>query len=118
MTHLKDFTSSIQRQKDLDPMMLRWLYGTREIESRLSQQIVNLCSRYEKIPGNAVPSFADLLIEVLQEGDLEEELSPASRLAKKISTFADFLEESDNPAYESKAQAIRKAMSDRAHTEE
>lgn len=113
MTHLKDFTSSIQQQKDLDPAVLRWLYGTRQIESRLSQQVVNLCFHYERIPDNAVPSFADLLVEVLQGGELEGDLSPVSCLAERISTFADSLEKSNNPVWEEKAESIRRAMSER-----
>lgn len=32
MTHLKEFTASMEKASQSDPMMQRWLYGTKELE--------------------------------------------------------------------------------------
>lgn len=52
MTYLKDFTASMERASKSDPMMQKWLYGTRELERQLSERIIRLCKYPDMILKN------------------------------------------------------------------
>ena len=63
MTHLKDFTASIERASKSEPIMQKWLYGTRELERRLLERLVYLCRYLDMIPESALASYADVMID-------------------------------------------------------
>lgn len=67
---LKEFTHFIERgPKNI--FLERWLDRTRELEKNMSEKVLNLSYYLSELPKTSYPSYADMLISVLEESELE-----------------------------------------------
>jgi len=111
MTHLKDFTASMERASKSDPMMQKWLYGTRELERQLSERLVHLCQYLNMIPEEALASYADVIVEALEDTDAEGTLSASSEgLIESLIELVKTLEDSEDPQMNEKGKRIRETI--------
>jgi hypothetical protein len=111
MTHLKDFTASIEKASKSEPMMQKWLYGTRELERQLSERLVHLCQYLDLIPQEALASYADVIAEALEDAGAEGTLSASSEdLMKSLIELVEILESSENPQMNEKGKRIRETI--------
>ena len=111
MTHLKDFTASIEKASKSEPMMQKWLYGTRELERQLSERLVHLCQYLNMIPQEALASYADVIIEALEDADVKGTLSDSSdELMESLVELVETLENSADPQMNEKGKRIRETI--------
>jgi len=111
MSHLREFTASMEKVSQSDPLMQRWLYGTRELERQLSERLVNLCRYVNMIPKELLASYADVLVETLENAQMEGTFSHSSGdLEDSLIELSEILEKSDDPQMKQKARRIRKTI--------
>jgi hypothetical protein len=111
MTHLKEFTASMEKVSQSDPMMQRWLYGTKELERQLSERLVNLCRYLNMIPEELLPIYADVLLEISENDKVNSIYSKSSEyLVESLTTLAETLEKSGDPQMEDKGRRIRETI--------
>ena len=111
MTHLKEFTASMEKVSQSDPMMQRWLYGTRELERQLSERIVNLCRYLNMIPKEVLSSYADVIVEPLEDARVEGTLAASSPdLMESLIELVETLEQSEDPQIKEKGRRIRETI--------
>jgi hypothetical protein len=118
MVHLKDFTSSVRKSDEISPTVENWLYGTRDLERRLSERVIFLCQYYDRIPKQALLHYADLLIEVLDSDEVAGDFDLSGRLQNDIGKFAESLEQSEDPANKEKGKLIQAAIQKKFKTHE
>ena len=112
MTHLKEFTASMEKASQSDPMMQRWLYGTKELERQLSERLIRLCKYPDMIPKELLASYADVLLEALGNAKIEGSFSASSEdLMESLITLAENLENSGDSQMEEKGRRIRETIS-------
>ena len=108
MSHLKEFTASVEKVSQSDPMMQKWLYGTKELERQLSERLVNLCRYLNLIPKELLASYAELLAETLENAETEGTFSPASGdLEQSLMELSEVLENSADPHMKQNGRRIR-----------
>ncbi|MBN1805605.1 MAG: hypothetical protein JW837_10165 [Sedimentisphaerales bacterium] len=111
MTHLKKFTSSMEKASQSDPMMQRWLYGTKELERQLSERLIRLCKYPDMIPKSLLASYADVLLEALENEQVNGTFSAFSEdLLESLIALTETLEKSGNPQMEQKGRRIREII--------
>jgi len=111
MTHLKEFTASMEKVSQSDPMMQRWLYGTRDLERQLSERLVNLCRYLNMIPKELLASYADVLVEILESAEMEGTFSASSGdIEESLIKLSETLEKSEDPEIKQKGERIRKTV--------
>ncbi len=111
MTNLKDFTASMERASKSDPMMQRWIYGTRELERQLSERVVHLCRYLSMIPEESLSSYAEVLLEALNNVEAEGTFSASSEdLTESFIVLVKTFEKSGDPQMEEKGRRIREAI--------
>ncbi len=111
MTHLKDFTASMEKASKSDPMMRRWLYGTKELERQLSERLVRFCQHLNMIPQEALASYADVLVEALENAKMEDSFSASSEdIVGSLITLAEILEKSGDTQMREKGRRIRETI--------
>lgn len=111
MTHLKDFTASMEKASQSDPMMRRWLYGTKELERQLSERLVHLCKYPNMIPKELLASYTEVLLEALENAEVENTFYASSEdLVESLIALAETLEKSGDPQMEDKGRQIRTAV--------
>ena len=106
MVHLKDFTESLKEVPQINPTVERWLYGTRELERKLSERIIVLCQYFDRIPAQSLTNYSDVLLEALTSEDIEGRFLNSERLSKSIIEFAKFLRASKDREKGKKAKLI------------
>ena len=111
MTHLKEFTTSIERASQSDPMMQKWLYGTKELERQLSERLLNLCRYLNMIPEQLLSIYADVLLEISENDEVNGIYSnPSEYLVESLTALAEKLEKSGDPQTEDKGRRIRETI--------
>ncbi len=111
MTHLKEFTASMEKASQSDPMMQRWLYGTKELERQLSERLVHLCKYPNMIPKELLASYTKVLLEALENAKEEGTFSASSEdLLESLIALAETLEKSGDSQMEEKGRQIRTAV--------
>ena len=111
MTHLKDFTASMEKASQSDPMMRRWLYGTKELERQLSERVVHLCKYRNMIPKELLPIYADVLVEALENAKIEDSFSASSEdLVESLIALVETLEKSIDSQMKEKGRRIRETI--------
>ena len=111
MTHLKDLTASIERASKSEPIMQKWLYGTRELERQLLERLVYLCRYLDMIPESALASYADVMVEVLEDTDAGASVSAWSGDVKEsLMRLVERVENSGDRQMEEKGMRIREAI--------
>jgi len=111
MTHLKEFTASMEKASKSDPMMQRWLYGTKELERQLSERLIRLCKYPDMIPEALLASYANVLLESLENEQVEGTFSIFSEdLLESLISLTETLEKSGNPQMEEKGRQIRETI--------
>lgn len=111
MTHLKEFTASMEKASKSDPMMQRWLYGTKELERQLSERLIRLCKYPDMIPKALLANYTDVLVEALENEQVEGTFFASSEdLMESLIALAENLENSGDSQMEEKARRIREAI--------
>ena len=111
MTHLKEFTASMEKASQSDPMMQKWLYGTKELERQLSERLIRLCKYPDMIPKALLANYADVLVEALENEQVEGTFFASSEdLMESLIALAENLENSGASQMEEKARRIREAI--------
>ncbi len=111
MTHLKEFTASMEKASQSDPMMQRWLYGTKELERQLSRRLIRLCKYPDMIPKALLANYTNVLVEALENEQEEGTFSASSEdLMESLIALAENLENSGDSQMEEKAKRIREAI--------
>jgi len=111
MTHLKEFTESMEKASQSDPMMQRWLYGTKELERQLSERLIRLCKYPDMIPKALLANYTDVLVEALENEQVEGTFFASSEdLMESLIALAENLENSGDSQMEKKASRIREAI--------
>ena len=111
MTHLKEFTASMEKASQSDPMMQRWLYGTKELERQLSERLIRLCKYPDMIPKALLANYTDVLVEALENEQVEGTFFASSEdLMESLIALAENLENSGDSQMEEKAGRIREAI--------
>ena len=112
MTHLKEFTASMEKASESDPMMRRWLYGTKELERQLYERLIRLCKYPDMIPKELLAVYADVLIEALENEQVEGTLAFPEDVIKSLTVLVENLESSENSQIQEKAKRIRDAITE------
>lgn len=111
MTHLKEFTASMEKASQSDPMMQRWLYGTKELERQLSERLIRLCKYPDMIPKALLANYTKVLLEALENVKEEGTFSASSEdLVESLIALAETLEKSGDPQMKEKGRQIRTAV--------
>ena len=111
MTHLKEFTTSMEKASQSDPMMQKWLYGTKELERQLSRRLIRLCKYPDMIPKALLASYTEVLVEALENAEVEDTFYASSEdLVESLIALAETLEKSGDPQMEDKGRQIRTAV--------
>ena len=111
MTHLKEFTASMEKASQSDPMMQKWLYGTKELERQLSRRLIRLCKYPDMIPKALLANYTDVLVEALENEQVEGTFFASSEdLMESLIALAENLENSGDSQMEEKARRIREAI--------
>ncbi len=110
MNHLKDFTSSLTELPEVNATVERWMYGTRELERRMSERIVSLCRYFKRIPEDSLSDYVDALSEALDNDKLESEFLKSEHLNESIMNLIDHLKNSDDSVKVKKADLIDKKV--------
>ncbi len=110
MTHLKEFTASMEKASQSDPMMQKWLYGTKELERQLSERLIRLCKYPDMIPKELLAAYADVLAEALENEQVEGTVASSKGLMESLIALAEKLENSGDSQMEEKARRIREAI--------
>ena len=111
MTHLKEFTASMEKASQSDPMMQRWLYGTKELERQLSERLIRLCKYPDMIPKALLANYTDVLLEALENEQVEGTFFASSEdLMESLIALAENLENSGDSQMKEKAMRIREAI--------
>ena len=111
MTHLKEFTASMEKASQSDPMMQRWLYGTKELERQLSRRLIRLCKYPDMIPKALLANYTDVLVEALENEQVEGTFFASSEdLMESLIALVENLENSGDSQIEEKARRIREAI--------
>ena len=110
MTRLKEFTASMEKASESDPMMRRWLYGTKELERRLYERLIHLCKYPDMIPNELVAVYADVLVEALESEQVEGTVIFSEGLTASLTALVENLEGSGDPQVQEKAKRIRDAI--------
>ena len=111
MTHLKEFTASMEKASQSDPMMQRWLYGTRELERQLSERLIRLCKYPDMIPKALLANYTDVLVEALENEQVEGTFFTSSEdLMESLIALAETLEKSGDTQMEEKGRRIRETI--------
>ncbi len=118
MADLMDFTSSLMELPEVNATMERWLYGTRELERRMSERIVCLCRYFDRIPEKSLPNYADVLFEALAMEELESGFLKSEHLNKSIAAFAEHLKSIDDPTGAEKADLILEKVREKFQIDE
>ena len=118
MTHLKDFTSSLAELPEVIATMERWMYGTRELERRMSERIVSLCRYFNRIPEDSLSDYVNVLFEALDNDKLEPGFLKSEHLDKSIMNFINHLNSLDDPAKAEKANLILEKVHEKFQVDE
>jgi len=111
MTHLKEFTASMEKASQSDPMMQRWLYGTKELERQLSERLIRLCKYPDMIPKELLANYTNVLVEALEKEQVEGmSIASSEGLMESLIALAEKLENSGDSQMEEKARRIREAI--------
>jgi len=111
MTHLKEFTASMEKASQSDPMMQRWLYGTKELERQLSERLIRLCKYPDMIPKALLANYTDVLVEALENNQVEGTFCASSEdLMESLIALAENLENSEDPQMNEKGKRIRETI--------
>ena len=111
MTHLKEFTASMEKASQSDPMMQRWLYGTKELERQLSRRLIRLCKYPDMIPKALLANYTDVLVEALENEQVEGTFFASSEdLMESLIALAEKLENSGDSEMGQKARRLREAI--------
>jgi len=111
MTHLKEFTASMEKASQSDPMMQRWLYGTKELERQLSERLIRLCKYPDMIPNELLANYTDVLVEALENEQVEGTFYASSEdLMESLIALVENLENSGDPQMKVKGKRIRKTI--------
>lgn len=110
MTHLKEFTASMEKASESDPMMRRWLYGTKELERQLYERLIRLCKYPDMIPKELLAVYADVLIEALENEQTEGTFAFSEDIRKSLIALVQNLESSENSQIQEKAKRIREVI--------
>jgi len=110
MTHLKEFTASMEKASESDPMMRRWLYGTKELERQLYERLIRLCKYPDMIPNKLLAVYADVLVEALESEQIEGRVVSSEGLTESLTALVENLEKSEDPQVQEKAKRIREAI--------
>jgi hypothetical protein len=106
MTHLKNFTSSLMGLPEINVTMERWIYGTKEMERKISQRTIYLCRYFDRIPKQSLSGYIDALLEALDSEELESGFLKSEHLDGSIRNFIDYLKSLDDPSKVEKAELI------------
>ena len=106
MTHLKGFTSSLAELPAVNATMERWMYGTGELQRRMSEQIVSLCRYFDRIPEESMADYMEVLYEALDDEKLGSGFLKSEHLNKSMENFIDHLKSLDDPEKTGKADQI------------
>jgi hypothetical protein len=118
MTHLKDFTSSLAELPEVNATMERWMYGTRELERRMSERIVSLCRYFNRIPEDSLSDYVNVLFEALDNDKLEPGFLKSEHLDKSIMNFINHLNSLGDPAKAEKANLILEKVHEKFQVDE
>lgn len=111
MTHLKEFTASMEKVSKSDPMMQRWLYGTKELKRQLSRRLIRLCKYPDMIPKALLTNYTDVLVEALEDEQVEDTFFAFSEdIMDSLIALAENLENSGDSQMKEKAKRIREAI--------
>jgi hypothetical protein len=110
MAHSTDFTSSLKELPEVNATVGRWLYGTKELERRISERIVSLCRYFDRIPEESLPGYVNALIEALNSEELESGFIESEHLGISITNFIKHLKSLGDPAEAEKADLILKKV--------
>ncbi len=111
MTHLKEFTASMERASQSDPMMQRWLYGTKELERQLSERLIRLCKYPDMIPKELLAKYTDVLVEALENEQVEGTFFASSEdLMESLIALVKTLENSEDLQMNEKGKRIRETI--------
>jgi hypothetical protein len=110
MADLMDFTSSLAELPEVNATMERWLYGTRELERRMSERIIFLCRYFDRIPEKSLSDYADVLSKALAMEKLESGFLKSEHLNRSITAFAEHLRNLGDPTSTKKADLILKMV--------
>ncbi len=118
MTHLKDFTSSLAELPEVNATIERWMYGTREMERRMSERIVSLCRYFDRIPEESLSDYVMVLFEALDNDKLESGFLKSEHLDKSIMSFIDHLKRLNDPAKTKEADQILEKVHEKFQIDE
>jgi hypothetical protein len=118
MAHLTDFTSSLTELPEVNATMARWLYGTRELERRISERTISLCRYFDRIPEQSLSDYMDALLEALASKEIESGFLMSEHLDKSIKNLVDHLKSSNDPLKTAKADLILKKIQERFQIDE
>lgn len=114
MAHSTDFTSSLKELPEVNATVERWLYGTKELERRMSERIVSLCRYFDRIPKESLSGYADALLEALASEELESGFLRSEHLSRSVTNFINHLKSLD----EKKANLILKKVREKFQIDE
>lgn len=111
MDYLTTFMSDLEKVPELNATLERWLYGTKELERRMSERVVSLLRYFDRIPEVSMSRYVDSLIEILEGSKINENFFHSQYLDKSITKFIKYLEKSDSIMMRQKAKTIIELMS-------
>jgi len=110
MTHLKGFIATMEKASQSDPMMQRWLYGTKELERQLSERLIRLCKYPDMIPKEVILDYATILFEAIEEAKKRKWYIFSVDLLKSLIEFVEIIEKSENPHLRVQGERIREII--------
>lgn len=117
MADLMDFTSSLELQ-EVNATMERWLYGTRDLERRMSERVISLCRYFDRIPEDSMSYYVIALTEALDDDKLDHGFLRSEHLNRSMENFIDHLKSLENPAETVKANLIFEKVSEKFQIDE
>ena len=118
MAHSTDFTSSLKELPEVNATVERWLYGTKELERRMSERIVSLCRYFDRIPEESLSGYVNALIEALNSEELENGFIKSEHLYRSITDFINYLKSLDDPVKAEKADLISEKVHEKFQVDE
>lgn len=110
MVYLKNFTLSMEKAPEINPTMERWLYGTKELDRKLSERIISLCRYFDRIPKQSLIDYVDVLLEALNREDIKKQFLYSVRFGQTIPDFIRFLENTGEQDMIEKAELLRENL--------
>lgn len=71
MIYLKVFITIMEKAAESDPMMQRWLQGTKELRRLMAERIIRLSLYPDLMPDEILLLYANTLLEILKEENPE-----------------------------------------------